>query len=92
MSKYGESQSEGSLWGSSQWLLPSRDNGQEKGWVLTNLTSWHIQDPPQQVPQRAVLVQVLWESKPTRASACLLYTCVTGCLCVCDKYILPVYT
>lgn len=47
-----------------------------KGQGLTNLTRWHIQDPPQQVPQGAILVQVLWEAKPTGLSECLPHTCM----------------
>lgn len=62
--------------------LTLRTVGWKTGWGLTNLTSRHIQDPPEQVPQGAVLVQVLWKAKPMGSSACLLYACMGRAVCV----------
>lgn len=86
----GRAQNEGSLWGSNPQFPRSEHaenhqgqpvpESQKKGCGLTYLTSRHIQDPPQQVPEWAVLVQVLWEAKSTGSASLLCaHEGVSGC-------------
>lgn len=89
--KHGQRESEGSLRSpplehrdSPKRAWPSGTVVRRRGQGLTNLTRWHIQDPPQQVPQGAVLIQVLWEAKPWLVSTPPARVC-EGTSGACDK-------